>query len=79
MIRSNPTVTLYTVPDCSECQHMRIWLARSGVRFAEQRLLDTLGSACSGPLTVLGERVLTGSVVEQKRIISEAMASSVRI
>jgi len=71
---AEPTITVYTVKGSSECQELKTWLKELGLPFAEYPMLSPTGAGRFEPLTVLGGQVLSGSVADQRKAISEALA-----
>ena len=70
----DPAIIVYTVSGSSECRELKTWLKQLGVRFAEYPILSPTGAGRFEPLTILGGRVLSGSVADQRKAISEALA-----
>jgi len=77
MVHANPEITLVTSPHCSDCEVLKGWLSGMGIPFAEQQLCDTARPHQLGPLTVVNERIISGSVSEQKRAIFDALTITV--
>ncbi|MFC4173282.1 glutaredoxin family protein [Microvirga sp. GCM10011540] len=77
MTRMNSAVTLYTTPECSDCNLLKGWLKQMGIPFDEQRLSYPTGTRRSDPLTVVDGHAISGPLGEQKRAIFEALTMTV--
>ena len=77
MTRMNSPVTLYSTPQCSDCNLLKRWLKQMDIPFDEQQLLDRKETHHSNPLTVVNGHTISGPLGEQKRAILEALTISV--
>jgi hypothetical protein len=77
MMHANPEITLLTSPHCPDCNLLKRWLTEMEIPFLEQQFFDTTGSYQSGPLTILKDRIISGSVSDQKSAIFDALTVSV--
>lgn len=77
MTSMNSEVTIYSHPQCSDCNLLKGWLKQMDIPFDEQLMLDPTGHHQSHLLTVVNGHTISGPLGEQKRAILEALTITV--
>jgi glutaredoxin len=79
---SHPSVTIYTAPNCPDCQALKDWLAKEQIAFEERDLSNpeimAEAKARTGvrvaPISIVGEEIFYGMFSLQKPGLAARLA-----